>query len=170
MTLLGITIADTWLAWSQATGSKCTQSEFYNDLAEELIDNNCDRVGGTGSRQQPTGSENSPMTQNLINPRTGTVRAGISTHLTPTNTQTSPQHPRDLKHHNMPQCTRRSTGALCVRSHYCVYTYKHKHVCIYLYIYIYCPRCHNQYTVLYNIEKHVHVYPDMRICNVCDLT
>ena len=84
MTLLGITIVDTWLAWSQATGSKCTQSEFYNDLAEELIDNNYDRVGGTGSRQQPTGSENSPMTQNLINPRTGTVRAGISTHLTPT--------------------------------------------------------------------------------------
>lgn len=84
MTLLGITIVDTWLAWSQATGSKCTQSEFYNDLAEELIDNNYDRVGGTGSRQQPTGSENSPLTQNLINPRTGSVRAGISIHLTPT--------------------------------------------------------------------------------------
>ena len=84
MSLLGINIVDTWLAYSQATGTKCTQNEFYMDLAEELIDNNYDRVRGTASRGQQQSYSSSPTNDNLIHPRTGELRAGVSAHLTPT--------------------------------------------------------------------------------------
>ena len=60
MSLLGICIVDAWFAYSQATGSQYTQNDFYMDLAEELIDNNYDRVGGTESRGQKQSYSTSP--------------------------------------------------------------------------------------------------------------
>ncbi len=48
MSLLGICIVDTWLAYKQCTGTDEKQKEFYSKLAEELIDNNYDRIGGSG--------------------------------------------------------------------------------------------------------------------------
>ena len=60
MSLLGICIVDTWLAYSQAAGSRYTQNDFYMDLAEELIDNNYDRVEDTASRGQKQYYSTSP--------------------------------------------------------------------------------------------------------------
>ena len=75
-------VVDTWLVYSQATGSTELQSEFYVRLAKELIDNNIDsrpqcqrNSGGDGS---DSNDESPVMTC------TGRVRTGISCHLTPT--------------------------------------------------------------------------------------
>ena len=42
LTIFSMIVVDTWLVYSQATGSTELQSEFYVCLAEELIDNNID--------------------------------------------------------------------------------------------------------------------------------
>ena len=42
LTIFSMIVVDTWLVYSQATGSTELQSEFYVRLAEELIDNNID--------------------------------------------------------------------------------------------------------------------------------
>ena len=42
LTIFSMIVVDTWLMYSQATGSTELQSEFYVRLAEELIDNNID--------------------------------------------------------------------------------------------------------------------------------
>ena len=42
LTIFSMIVVDTWLVYSQATGSTVLQSEFYVRLAEELIDNNID--------------------------------------------------------------------------------------------------------------------------------
>ena len=42
LTIFSMIAVDTWLVYSQATGSTELQSEFYVCLAEELIDNNID--------------------------------------------------------------------------------------------------------------------------------
>ena len=42
LTIFLMIVVDTWLVYSQATGSTEFQSEFYVHLAEELIDNNID--------------------------------------------------------------------------------------------------------------------------------
>ena len=39
-TIFSMIVVDTWLVYSQVTGSTELQSEFYAHLAEELIDNN----------------------------------------------------------------------------------------------------------------------------------
>ena len=40
LTIFSMIVVDTWLVYSQATGSTELQSEFYVRLSEELIDNN----------------------------------------------------------------------------------------------------------------------------------
>ena len=42
LTIFSMIVVDTWLVYSQATGSTELQSEFYVCFAEELIDNNID--------------------------------------------------------------------------------------------------------------------------------
>ena len=83
MSLLGICIVDTWLAYSQVTQNKHEiQSEFYSFLAEELIDNRVDEgVRGRVRRRhtQDTFDEASPVIA-----ADGTLRCGVSVHLTPT--------------------------------------------------------------------------------------
>ena len=77
-----MSVVDTWLVYSQATGSTELQSELYMRLAEELIDNNID------SRPQHwrnSGEDESDSNDECpVMMRTGRVRAGVSCHLTPT--------------------------------------------------------------------------------------
>ena len=42
LTIFSMSVVDTWLVYSQATGSTELQSGFFVRLAEELIDNNID--------------------------------------------------------------------------------------------------------------------------------
>ena len=81
-TILSMIVVDTWLVYSQATGSTELQSEFYVRLAKELIDNNIDsrlqRRRNSGEDGSDSNDESPVMTC------TGRVRAGISCHLTPT--------------------------------------------------------------------------------------
>ena len=82
LTIFSMIVVDTWLAYSQATGSTELQSEFYVRLAEELIDNNIDsrlqRWRNSGEDGSDSNDESPVMTC------TGRARAGVSCHLTPT--------------------------------------------------------------------------------------
>ena len=73
---------DTWLVYSQATGSTELQSEFYVRLAEELIDNNIDSRPQHWRNSGEDGSDSND--ESPVMTRTGRVCAGISCHLTPT--------------------------------------------------------------------------------------
>jgi hypothetical protein len=50
MTLFGMIVVDSWLAFSACTGAAETQKEFYTLLAEELIDNSYDDESTTHQR------------------------------------------------------------------------------------------------------------------------
>ena len=82
LTIFSMIVVDTWLVYSQATGSTELQSEFYVRLAEELIDNNID---SRPQRQRNSGENGSDSNdESPVMSRTGRVRAGVSCHLTPT--------------------------------------------------------------------------------------
>ena len=82
LTIFSMIVVDTWLVYSQATGSTELQSEFYVRLAEELIDNNID---SRPQRRRNSGEDGSDSNDELpVMTRTGRVCAGISCHLTPT--------------------------------------------------------------------------------------
>ena len=82
LTIFLMIVVDTWLVYSQATGSTELQSEFYVRLAEELIDNNID---SRPQHQRNSGEDGSDSNdESPVMTRTGRVRAGISCHLTPT--------------------------------------------------------------------------------------
>ena len=82
LTIFLMIVVDTWLAYSQATGSTELQSEFYVHLAEELIDNNID---SRPQRRRNSGEDGSDSNdESPVMTRTGRVGAGISCHLTPT--------------------------------------------------------------------------------------
>jgi hypothetical protein len=82
MSILGMVLVDSWLAFTQCTNSEEKQKDFYILLSEELIDNNYDRTGGRSRRQEDggIGSNSSPT----ITHATGAPRSGIYAHLTPT--------------------------------------------------------------------------------------
>ena len=82
LTIFSMIVVDTWLVYSQVTGSTELQSEFYVRLAEELIDNNID---SRPQRQRNSGENGSDSNdESPVMSRTGRVRAGVSCHLTPT--------------------------------------------------------------------------------------
>ena len=82
LTIFSMIVVDTWLVYSQVTGSTELQSEFYVCLAEELIDNNIDR---RPQRQRNSGEAGSDSNdESPVMTCTGRVRAGVSCHLTPT--------------------------------------------------------------------------------------
>ena len=76
LTIFSMIVVDTWLVYSQATGSTELQSEFYVRLAEELIDSNIDsqlqRRRNSGEDGSDSNDESPVMT------RTGRVCTGIS--------------------------------------------------------------------------------------------
>ena len=82
LTIFSMIVVDTWLVYSQATGSTELQSEFYVHLAEELIDNN---IGSRPLCQRNCGEDGSDSNdESPVMTHTGRVHAGISCHLTPT--------------------------------------------------------------------------------------
>ena len=80
--IFSMIVVDTWLVYSQATGSTELQSEFYVRLAEELIDNNIDSRLRCQRNSGEDGSDRNDESRVMM--CTGRVRAGISCHLTPT--------------------------------------------------------------------------------------
>ena len=82
LTIFSMIVVDTWLVYSQVTGSTELQSEFYVHLAEELIDNNIDSWPQRQRNSGEDGSDNND--ESPVMTRTGRVCAGISCHLTPT--------------------------------------------------------------------------------------
>lgn len=77
LSLLGICFVDAWMLYSgaQATAATLTQAEFYENLAEQLIDNTYDSVGA-GRRGLPAVGEPEDAPAPL--------RFGVGVHLTPT--------------------------------------------------------------------------------------
>ena len=82
LTIFSMIVVDTWLVYSQATGSTELQSEFYVRLAEELIDNNIDSQPQQWRNSGEDGSDSNDKSPVMTH--TGRVRAGVSCHLTPT--------------------------------------------------------------------------------------
>ena len=82
LTIFSMIVVDTWLVYSQATGSTELQSEFYVRLAEELIDNNIDSRLQHRRNSGEDGSDSND--ESPVMTHTGRVRAGVSCHLTPT--------------------------------------------------------------------------------------
>ena len=82
LTIFLMIVVDTWLVYSQATGSTELLSEFYMRLAEELIDNNIDSRPQCRRNSGEDGSDSNDESPVMM--RTGWVRAGVSCHLTPT--------------------------------------------------------------------------------------
>jgi hypothetical protein len=93
LSILGIIIVDTWLAWDLMTfghedpernNHKAeVQKDFYCNLAAELIDNNYDKVATAkeqGSKSPTSDSEYSKLFSKVD----GAPRSAIGIHLTPT--------------------------------------------------------------------------------------
>ena len=82
LTIFLMIVVDTWLVYSQATGSTELQSEFYVHLAEELIDNN---INSRPKHQRNSGEDGSDSNdESPVMTCTGRVCAGVSCHLTHT--------------------------------------------------------------------------------------
>ena len=82
LTIFSKIVVDTWLVYSQATGSTELQSEFYVCLAEELIDNNIDSQPQHQWNSGEDGSDSND--ESPVMTRTGRVYAGVRCHLPPT--------------------------------------------------------------------------------------
>ena len=82
LTIFSMIVVDTWLVYSQVTGSTKLQSEFHVRLAEELIDNNIDSWLQCRRNSGEDGGDSNDETPVMA--CTGRVRAGIICHLTTT--------------------------------------------------------------------------------------
>ena len=72
LTIFLMIVVDTWLVYSQATGSTELQSEFYVHLAEELIDNN---INSRLQRRRNSGEDGSDSNDKFpVMMRTGSNR------------------------------------------------------------------------------------------------
>ena len=85
ISLFGMTIVDTWLVFHGCTEAPETQKEFYTLLAEELIDNSYDNIGGLQRRspiRQGRARASATSSPSLFH---GSVpRSGSGPHVTPT--------------------------------------------------------------------------------------
>ena len=85
LSIFGMIVVDTWLAYRQCTGTDEEQKDFYTYLSEELIDNTYDHVHNRRRRRaDDQGSVNTAGSPELFDRVTGNPRAGTSAHLTPT--------------------------------------------------------------------------------------
>ena len=82
LAIFSMIVVDTWLVYSQVTGSTELQSESYVRLAQELIDNNIDSRPQCQRNSGEDGSDGND--ESPVMTCTGRVRAGVSCHLTPT--------------------------------------------------------------------------------------
>ena len=105
LTIFGMIVVDTWLAYSQCTGTQENQKDFYTSLSEELIDNTFDHVHNRRRRgvneQDASVSSRSPE---LFNRATGNPRAGTSAHLTPTKRKKTSRDGTELPHSLQGRC------------------------------------------------------------------
>jgi hypothetical protein len=79
MTFFGMTVVDSWLAFTACTQSCETQKEFYTLLSEELIDNTYDLEG-----QRPRRTAQDSTASPTLHKATGVPRGGVHSHITPT--------------------------------------------------------------------------------------
>lgn len=79
LSLFGMCVVDAWLVYSKCTEADEKQRQFYELLAEEMIDNQHDQVRTRGSLESAT-LVGSPE---LVT-ASGHLRSGISAHITPT--------------------------------------------------------------------------------------
>lgn len=84
MSLFAMIVVDTYLVCSQSTECKETQKEFYDELAEDLIDNSFDGAAAGGRRSRENTADVDPNV--TLSRTTGSPsRSGYNgTHLTPT--------------------------------------------------------------------------------------
>ena len=78
LSLFGMCVVDTWLVYSKCKETDEKQCEFYELLAEEMIDNQHDQVRGRRSMDMDMMGNPDLVTAD------GHMRSGISAHLTPT--------------------------------------------------------------------------------------
>jgi hypothetical protein len=84
ISLFAMIVVDTYLVHSKSTESDQTQKDFYEEVAEELIDNNYDGAAAGGRRSR----ENARVGPNpTLSRTTGSPRSGVGIHLTPTKKQ-----------------------------------------------------------------------------------
>lgn len=102
LSIFGMIVVDTWLAYSQCTGTKENQKDFYTFLSEELIDNTFDHVHTRGRRV--TEQDASVSSPELFDRTTGNPRAGTSAHLTPTKRKKTSRDGQLLPHSLQGRC------------------------------------------------------------------
>jgi hypothetical protein len=84
LSIFGIIVVDTWLAYSQCTGigksagREEKQKDFYSALAKELVDNQYNSVGSRKVGRDELDKDSPTIS------RTGEPQCGLSAHLTPT--------------------------------------------------------------------------------------
>ena len=89
ISVFAMNVVDIWLAYQVITGTAETQSDFYNYLAEEMIDNTYDRLmmrSAEGRRSNIIDSDEKTFDdENSLFVRiNGAPRCGIYIHVTPT--------------------------------------------------------------------------------------
>ena len=81
--IVGMIVVDSWLAYKQLKEVENeSQKEFYEKLAEEMIDNTLDEVATRGGAQRAR--ERAAVSGNDIIDERGNVKCGFDIHLTPT--------------------------------------------------------------------------------------
>jgi hypothetical protein len=81
MSLFAMIVVDTYLVYSQSTESEKTQKDFYNDLAEDLIDNNFDGAAAGGRRSSRENTLVLVGPNPAVSRTTVAPRSGIDAHL-----------------------------------------------------------------------------------------
>ena len=111
MTILSMVIVDTWLVYKHATHTDMVQTQFYEELATNLIDNSYDRFGLRARLN--LGESISPSL--LRDARTGAVRCGVDHHVTPTKRRKRKRNGEITSHALQGHCIvcRKSTKYLC---------------------------------------------------------
>jgi hypothetical protein len=97
LSLFGMCVVDAWLMYSKCTETEEKQREFYELLAEEMIDNTHDL---RGRRHAPNSVTGSPE---LITPD-GHMRTGIGAHLTPTKRKRKTKDGKDTSYMQQGRC------------------------------------------------------------------
>ena len=89
LSVFAMNVVDVWLAYQGITGTAETQADFYNYLAEEMIDNTYDRFmmqSAEGRRRNIVDSDDETFDDDnpLFGRINGAPRYGIALHVTPT--------------------------------------------------------------------------------------
>lgn len=111
LSLLGICIVDAWMlyAGAQRAAATLTQAQFYEDLAEQLIDNTHDSMGASSPASPADAAADG---------RAAPLRYGLGLHLTPTLKRrkgATPQDAHQCAQRSCRECKTHRTTAVCSR-------------------------------------------------------